>query len=367
MKKAVETMKKISSGPNIYDVAKHAGVSIATVSRVLNNADYPVSNELKKRVFLAAKELNYSPNFLAKFLKSNLIPAIGVVVPTLQNPFFNQVILGVESAARQRDYEVIVFSSHRSLEQERKNILTMIQNRVMAMIISSIDSSPDTLKDYIDCGGKVAMLESNFELPGAIKANTDYQSAGLMAVEHLVSEGPRQIAFLTAPLTKSYRRQILSGIKSGAEKYSLPFSDRDIFTYESEKDLDNGLYEFEIGRHLANSFLKVHTRYSAIIAINDITAFGIIQALNQNNIAVPEQVSVISFDNITYSGMIYPPLTTIDLNASSIGATVSKILIDSLGESGSISPDISINFPFRLEKRQSVSNLKKVAYGSEHM
>ena len=349
--------KRKKTYPSIQDVAKEAGVSVATASRVLSNSSYPVTQALKKKVIKAAKDLNYTPNLLGKMLKSNSVMAIGVIVPTLQNPFFNQVILGIEAAARNSDYEVIIFSSHRSIEQERKNIMTLLQNRVMALIIMSIDDKPDALQNYMDCGGTVALLESDFKLSRGVKAEINYFEAGELAASHLIDTGHRNIAFLTSPLTKNYRRQILDGVKHCFEKNKIDFSEKDVFVANAEEESDTGLYEFELGRKLVKDFMKQRKKYSAIIAINDITAFGIIQALTQNGIKVPEDVSVISFDNITYSEMISPPLTTVELHSSAMGSTACKLLISSVLSSAESGPDVSFNYHCRLEERQSIKTL----------
>ncbi len=347
-------MERRTDVATLQDVAKRANVSVATASRVLSNSDYPVSQRLRKQVMRVAEELNYTPNLLGKMLKRNAHHAVGVIVPTLQNPFFNQVILGVEAAARKKNYEVIIFSSHRSIEQERNNISNLLQNRVLALIIISIDSNGDALQNYIACGGKVAVLESDFKLEGSIVTETDYILAGHLAAGYLADKGHRKIALLTSPLTKRYRRQILDGVKLAFSEFHIPFSSADVFVAYAETEPDTGLYEFELGRQLVDAFLKCWKKYTAIIAINDITAFGIIQALTQAGISVPDDISVISFDNITYSEMISPPLTTVELPSNSVGFAACEMLITALTPDMSERPDIRFSFPCRLKERQSV-------------
>ena len=350
--------KKTFGNPTLQDVAKKAGVSLSTASRVLSNADYPVSKELYERVTNTAKELKYTPNVLARMLKSNSYPAIGVIVPTLQNPFFNQVILGIESVARKRNYEIMIFSSNRNSEQERSNINSLLQNRVMALIIASIDNSSEALNNYINCGGKVALLESNFRLKNTISTETDYISAGRLAIEHLVENGHRNIALLTTPLTRTNRRQILVGIRETMKEYRLPFDDENVFEASGEAETDTELYEFALGKHLVEEFIPFRDKFTAIIAVNDITAFGIIQGLTQHNLSVPEDISVISVDNIVYSGMISPPLTTIDIPSSSIGTTVCNMLIDSIASDEEGLTDVVFRFQGHLVERQSVARIK---------
>ena len=353
------TMKKgKGSVSTLRDVAKKADVSIATASRVLSNSDYPVSQTLRRRIIRVAEELNYTPNLLGKMLKNNTYHAVGVIVPTLQNPFFNQVILGVESAAREKNYEVVIYSSHRSAEQERSNILNLLKNRVMALIIISIDDKGDTLQRYIDCGGRVALLEADFHLEGAIIAKTDYLLAGRLAARYLTAKGHRRIALLTSPLTKNYRCQILDGVREAFKESNILLSDSDVFVAHTESESDTGLYEFELGRQLVDTFLQSRRKHTAIIAINDITAFGIIQALAQRRLSVPDDISVISFDNITYSEMVSPPLTTVELPSNSMGFAACEMLISPLISSADDSPDIHFSFPCRLKERQSVKELR---------
>ena len=351
--------KTNSSSPTLKDVAAAAGTSLATASRVLSSSDYPVSKDLKQKILNAAGELHYTPNMLARMLKSNVYHVIGVIVPTLQNPFFNQVILGIEAVANRCGYEIMIFSSHRSIDQERNNINSLLQSRVMALIIISIDTDRSTLQNYMSCGGKVALLESNFKLNNAIVTETDHYGAGQLAVEHLAENGHKRIAFLTAPLTKTYRRTILLGVRETLKEYGFPFSDEDVIEASGEKETETGLYEFELGKQLVDLFLGQENKYSAIIAINDLTAFGIIQALTQHGISVPEDISVISFDNIVYSEMISPPLTTIELPSSNMGSTICSMLISSLTNSDQDLTDVVFRFQGHLVERKSVARPKK--------
>lgn len=346
---------KKSSAITLHNVAEKAGTSVATVSRVLSGADYPVSQKLRQKILRAAKELNYMPNNLGKMLKNNSSPAIGIIVPTLQNPFFVQVITGVESAARQKNFEVMIFSSHRSIQQERDSILNLLQNRIMRMIIISIDSKPDTISKYIEHNGRAAILESNFQIENAICSETDYNAAGKLAAEYLLSAGHKKIAFLSAPITKSYRRRILEGLQAAFSAAGAAFSEDDIFVSDIESEAEIGQYEFELGKQLAVEFLHSNQKYTAIIAINDITAFGVIQELTQRGIHVPQDVSVISFDNISYSNMISPPLTTVELPSETMGYTACQLIMsESIASTGA-----AFSFHCSLKERSSVRNLNK--------
>ena len=349
--------KRKKGSVTLQDVAKRADTSLATASRVMSGSDYPVRPELKKRILRAAEELNYTTMLSNKLLQHNAFHTIGVIVPTLQNPFFNQVILGIESAARKLNYEIMIFSSHRSIEQERSNITALLADHVMGLIIISIDNSPEALENYMDCGGKVALLEADYHLDGVIRSETNYYSAGITATDYLVKMGHKKIAFLGAPVTKEYRYQILEGIRKAMQNHGLSFTDRDVFISQDENESDTGMYEFENGCNLAKEFLRSKKLYTAIIAVNDITAFGVIQALNENGVRIPEDVSVMAFDNILYSGMISPALTTIELPSSSMGFAACRMLISMLVTNDYSAPDTVIRFSDKLVVRNSVKSL----------
>lgn len=348
------------SAATLKDVAQKAGVSLSTASRVLSDADYPVSRALRARVINASKELNYIPNALGKMLKNNLSDAIGIIVPTLQNPFYNQVIFGIESVATKSGRELRLLSSHRSVEQERKHILSLLHSHIMSLIILSIDSSPNVLEQYISYGGKVALLEADFEVENVIMAETNYFMAGELATRHLIELGHRDIAFLTSPLTKPFRRSTLDGTQKTMEKSGLRLQEEDIFVAEAEQESETGMYEFETGRLLTERVLASPKKYTALIAINDIMAFGVIQTLMQHGISVPDDISVIAFDNIIYSEMISPPLTTVNLPSSSMGSAACRMLISEIEIGKSSMQSMAFRFPCTLIARHSTAAPRQI-------
>ncbi|MBQ8263169.1 MAG: LacI family DNA-binding transcriptional regulator [Oscillospiraceae bacterium] len=344
-----------SKVPTLHDVAQLAGVSISTASRVLSDSDNTVNEAMRRKVIKAATELKYVPNAFGQRLKHNASDTIGVIVPSLQNPFYNQVIIGIESAAAKLGCEIRLFSSHRSAAQERRAINLMLHNRVMALIIISVDTSPDALTNFIAFGGKVALLEADFHLDHAIVFETDYLDAGATAARHLVKLGHRKIAFLTAPLTKISRRDTLTGIESVLKDAGLKFSSDDVFIAPTEGESSTGVYEFEVGRQLAERMLRTKKPYTAVIAVNDIMAFGAIQTITQRGYSVPNDISVMGFDNIMYSEMISPPLTTIEMPSVNMGRTACQLLFSSMDIDGEDAANASLRFPLTLRQRRSTA------------
>ena len=151
-------MNHTSHNVTIGDVAKAAGTSVSTVSRVLSGSTYPVSAAKRERVLHAANTLGYEPNLLGRMLKTNTNPSIGIIIPSFQNPFYTQLIIGIEKEAMANNYFPLVFSSQRSPETERNLINNLIKNRVKGLMISSIDDSPQAVDHFVSTGGKVCIF-----------------------------------------------------------------------------------------------------------------------------------------------------------------------------------------------------------------
>lgn len=327
----MEKLKR-KKAATISDIARAANTSIATVSRVLGDSGYPVSAALREKVKQIAKEFNYSPNLLGRMLKKNEISDIGVIVPTIQNPFYTEVLIGIEMEVKKNGYDILLYNSFRDVKVERRHIKKLCQKQVKGIIISSVDNSPTALTEFLQRGGSVALFDQDADFPGCIKIKFDFIKASRMAVEYLISMGHEDIAFLSSPLVRKSRMDNLEGYKQALAAHNIHLKQENILISEKELDVETGMYEFENGKELARLFISLKERPTAIFAVNDITAFGIIQQLAAYDISVPDDVSVIGFDNIEISKMINPPLTTINQPSYETGRIAGKLLIDALGE-----------------------------------
>lgn len=340
--------------PTISDIAKATNSSVSTVSRVLSKSDYPVSEKKRQQIESVAKEMGYVPNIFGRMLKNNVNQSVGIIVPTLQNPFFMQIIIGAEQEALKRGYELVFFSSHRDPLMERKLINGLLQKRIMGLMLVSIDDSSEALRAYLDAGGKACIIEADFTLPNTIRTKTDFSESGYIAMHHLLSKGHRDIALLFTPLTKSGRRLSIEGCRRAMQEIGLSLSDDDIYIAPTENDSQEGMYEFETGRMLAAQLLLQPKRYTAIIATNDLTAFGIIQELTSQGYSVPEHISVIGMDDIVYSSMLTPPLTTVHQPSNKKGQVACMLLINAM-ELNDETPEVVVSFPPHLCERGSVA------------
>lgn len=314
----------------IYDIAKAANTSTATVSRVLSNSDYPVSDKLKQRVLEAAEKLSYTPNLLGRQLKTNEINDIAVIIPSITNHFYPLLLLGVENAAREKGYNVLLCNSLRNPENEKKYLSSLFQKQIKGIIISSITENHNFLKKLQQKGLKVVAFDQGTSLD-CCKVSFDFYTGGYMAAEHLLELGHKKIAFFSAPLTRRSRNQVYEGFIQCLKDNNVKQFKENILISHKEEESHDQVYEFKNGKQLTRKMLATTNELpTAIFCINDMTAFGVIQELSNNNISVPHDISVMGFDNIPMAEITTPPLTTIDQPAYEMGTLSAEMLIRNL-------------------------------------
>lgn len=345
----------IKKNATIYDIAKLAKTSTATVSRVLSNSGYPVKEDLKQRVLEAAKKLNYTPNLLGRQLKTNESLDIGIIIPSITNQFYPLLILGVEDVARKKGYNVLLCNSLRKPENEKKYLTSLFQKQIRGVIISSITKNQDYLRQLQQKGLKIVAFDQGISLDCS-KISFDFCAGGYMAAEHLIKLGHKDIAFLSAPLTRPSRVQIYEGFMQCLKDNNIQQKKEYIIISEDEEESHDQVYEFKNGKELIRKMLGLSCPLpTAIFCINDMTAFGAIQELTNNKIYVPKDISIMGFDNIPTSEMITPSLTTIDQSAYEMGTLAAEMLINNLeNENGR---NVEIMLKPKLIQRNSTKNI----------
>lgn len=323
-------MVKKGKRATISDIAKAAGVSIATVSRALNSPDYPVKEETKKKILKIAKELDYKPNIFGKMLKGGLSKEIGVIVPSITNPFYAQLVSAVEKECVDNDYVPIICSSYNSQELEKKHIDIFSQKHVAGMLMSTITNSKTFLNSLFDNNMKFVLFDQDYTDLDCDSISFDFYHASYLAIEYLVDCGHRDIAFLTAPIDRNSRKMIYKGYKHALLDKGLKYDKQRVIVSPEAAISEDGEYEYQNGRALTQALLKHGTLPDAIVAINDMTAIGIIKELGDNGIDVPNDLSVIGFDNISISAMTTPALTTINQPSYKTGILATKMLLDKI-------------------------------------
>ncbi|SHE15020.1 HTH-type transcriptional repressor CytR [Chlamydia abortus] len=332
----------------IHDIARKANVSSATVSRVLSNSDYPVSKALQEKIRRIAAEMNYIPNLLGKQLKKNVSMTIGVIVPSIINPFYSSVVFGIEEIARENHYTVVTCNSLQDPTLEDEYIRTIMEKQIKGLIISSISKDKSLLKNSIQMGLNVIAIDQTIEEEGVSQIKFDYRKGGYMATKHLLSKGHSRIGYVTSRLDRPSRLSICQGYLYAMKEAKL----EPIVEESKSEELYNAVFDFDTGKKLANKLLAAPDRPTAIFACNDMMAFGVINELSQQGVKVPEDISVMGFDGIDFGLMIHPPLTTIKQPDYDMGKLACRLLLDKIN--GEDSPTFDVMLQPKLLERNSV-------------
>lgn len=310
--------------------------------------------KLKERVLYEANRLNYIPNLLGRHLKNKLSKDIGVLIPNITNQFYPQLVLGIEHTARNRGYNVLLCNSQRDPKNEKTYLKTFFQKQTSGIIISSIIRKHDYLKQLMNHGVEVVALEQNIDLDCS-KINYNYQKGGYLAAEYLVENGHRLIGFISAPLNRPSRKKVFEGFMKYFEENNIKIDKDYIIVSEIEEESFDEIYEYKNGKNLKKKLLCKSKIPTAIFCINDMTAFGVMQEMQKNDINIPNDVSIIGFDNIPTSQMVTPSLTTIDQSTYEMGSIAAEVLINSLEDKNI--KNINISLEPTLIKRSSIRKL----------
>lgn len=318
----------------IYDIAERSGVSVATVSRVLGGSDYPVRPQTREKVLAAAHALHYTPNAMGKSLKTHRSHDIGVIIPNITNPSFATLLVGIQTEANKKDYNILLLNSQRNAAHEARNIQVLMEKRVAGILLASIAPDLDMVNKAIKAGFPLITMEQELPLP-CIHVGYDYRSAGRMMARHLMEHGHRHIGFVGAPLDRPSRIQILGGFTQALREGGVAVREEDIHLSSAEAE-GADLYEIENGMHSAAFFLEQAEHPTAYACLNDLTALGVMRGFANRGLRIPRDVSIIGFDNIPYSALSLPPLTTIDQHALKMGEIAAHLLIEQIEQPESV-------------------------------
>ncbi|TCN24181.1 LacI family transcriptional regulator [Mesobacillus foraminis] len=301
----------------IRDVAREAGVSVATVSRIINNKG-EASPETIARVKRVIKELNYKPNSLAKSLSKRNSDLIALLVPTLSNPFFPELVKAIESAANEQGYNIYLCNSDDKRFKVKYYLDSMVDHYVSGAIINSLHVDEKDLEMLEERGIKTITIDrANFEHPYSA-VTVDHQLGAEQAVTHLIEdEGCRKIVFISGPRGEKSAEDRLKGFKHSIEKSGLPV----------ETSVVYGDFGTESGYHGLQSLIEKGTVFDSIFSSNDAMAIGAMKACYEYGIKIPEQVKVIGYDNISFASFMAPSLSTIDQRKGEIGKLAIQELI----------------------------------------
>jgi LacI family transcriptional regulator len=301
---------------SITEVARRAGVSAATASRVVSAADYPVRAATRARVLEAARELDYVPNALARGLLKSRVPVVAVIVHDITDPYFSEVVRGVEDAASAAGYLVITCSSERDAQREASYVRLLRSMRAAAVVFagSGLDdpASNVEIRRHLEAmrADGAAVVHLSPHAGGEPDVGVD-NAAGIAAmVAALVGLGHRRIAFLAGPSALFVARERLAGYRQGLESAGVPFDER--LVVRTGFDAAAGALGVDVLRATGVPF-------TAIACANDLLALGALQRLAMLRIDVPGEVSVAGFDDISTAALTAPSLSTVRLPLREMG------------------------------------------------
>ena len=308
----------------IVDVARAAGVSVATVSRVVNG-NYPVRQSTKEKVQAAINSLNYVPNVQARELNTRKSTTIGVVVPGLHNMFFAEVIDGIEDAVRQVGFSFLLSCAKNDPLQEKNAINSLVARNVSGIIVISPNTADISEAFYQEMVDRVPLVFINAYHPvkGVSYVGNDEKAGARLALEYLFGLGHRQIMFVRGANSDSY------DIKEEAYRLFMEEKGRLRDDYILNIGEGNGVETAEA----AMEALKLKIPYlqpTAIFCCNDLMAAGALNACKRLGLSVPRQVSIMGYDNIALSRLMEPKITTMDQNMFQLGKSAAQLLLENI-------------------------------------
>jgi LacI family transcriptional regulator len=307
----------------IRDVARAASVSVATVSRVLNGKG-PVLEETQRRIRAVVERLRYSPHGAARSLITRKTNTLGVLLPDLYGEFFSEVIRGIDSCARQSGYHLLVAGSH-SDRSEIEAVLRATRGRVDGLIVMSPEVDARTLRTNLTDGLPIVLLNGIGDGRLFDSIGVDNYGGAFAMVRHLRSLGHRRIAHLAGPAGNLDATERLRGYRDAMR----------LLSKASPRELEiAGDFREEAGYQACRRLLDRENRPTAVFAANDAMAVGLLAALQERGVRVPQDLAVAGFDDIPIARFASPPLSTVRVPIAELGARATRRLLHALGKPG---------------------------------
>lgn len=337
---------------SIKEVAKLAGVSPTTVSRVINNSDHPVNPQTKKLVQETVKKYNFQPNRLAQGLVKNKSHIIGVIVHDIADEYFSQMVKGIESVTSDYHYIVNICNTDRNIEKELRAVNILKAHRADAIIFISASFLDDYYRDIMakhieDLKSQGSVVIGITPRPFAIhNIEIGHQKAAKMITDYVLEMGHRDIIYASGPKVLNTALLRLAGFKESLCKKGVELRESNIFY---------GDFSLQSGRKVVLDNLDQLQKSSAIVASTDVIALGVLWELKHQGIKVPEEMSVVGIGNIPATEYADPPLTTVSLPVFQIGVKIGQRLINCLEHGAQFSEEMDAEI--KLMIRDSVKRI----------
>jgi LacI family transcriptional regulator len=334
------------------DVARHAGVSLGTVSNVLNQPDL-VSPATRQRVLASIAELGFVRNESARQLRAGRSRTIGLVVLDVSNPFFTDVAHGAEMCAVENGSFIMLCNSGQKVESEARYIDLLEEQRVQGVLITPVGTDNSRLELLVKRGTPVVLVDRGTEHPNWCSVAVDDVLGGVLAVSHLIERGHRRIAFAGGPLAlRQVNDRYLGAVKAFADAGMDP---TDLMIFESTwLTLSAGRLA---GEQIAD--LREADRPTAAFCANDLLALGVLQAVAGRSLRVPQDIAIVGYDDIDYAAAATVPLSSVRQPRELIGRTATELLLDEMREGSShqhrrviFKPELAIRTSSDLRRRR---------------
>lgn len=297
----------------IQDVARAAEVSTTSVSNYLNGRLNHLRDETIARIQQSIATLNYSPSTVARQLKTGHTPMLGLLMPSVANPYHAELALALDTAAQRCGFRPVLGNGHRDAEREQAFIDELVGYGVRGVIVTSELRNPRVMLNYVPRGIAFVLFDlrsSELKMPGADVVSIDNELATSMAVDHLVALGHRTIAYVTPTPLSASRLARLKGYQNALERQGLGIPV--VISKDSDSAAGQGDSELAyFGQRVAAQLVQHEPRPTAVIAMNDILAIGLIAGLHKLGLNVPADISVVGIDDIQLAGLMVPTLTTL--------------------------------------------------------
>lgn len=315
-------LKPIDTKIRLTDIAREAGVSTATVSRVINNLDN-VSSALRDRVRSIVHRHNYYPNAQARSLASGRSNIIGLVISDIANPFFPELVKGMEATAYEHGYELILANTDYDPKRMSNYVRRFIERGVRGVALMTSEFDSELVEELPRRDVSVVYFDGVTTGPRVSNLAVDFQRGIGEAVAHLVALGHRDIAFISGPTHLQTSRRRVTAFRRALRQHDATSP------HAKTADVYEGDFRLDGGRRAARAMLDAD-RHTAVLVANDMMALGVMQECRAAGLAIPRDISVIGLDDIALAALTDPPLTTVSLPRQTLGRTAVEVLLETM-------------------------------------
>lgn len=327
--------------PSLKDVAKKAGVAIGTASRVLNN-NSTVTSEMRERVLKAMEELGYTPNGIARSLKTKQTFTIGVMIPDIHNPFYTKLVSGIENVAKKHSYNIILCNTDLNRDAEIKTLNMFMEKKVDGIIFTSNTVDEELAAEFQKCNIPIVLAATSYDKQDFYSVIIDNEQAAYEVVDYLCSLGHKKIVMLAGEKNDPNAGiPRIDGYKRALKKNNIEFNES--LVYEGD-------YKYKCGYDNMIKIIDKGEMPTAIFAASDATAIGAAKALLERRYRIPEDISIVGFDGIEVTEYFHPAITTVEQPRFNIGVESMKLLIKLINKEEVEKKHIILNYELLLRE-----------------